>query len=469
MTEPKEQDLPSTQVQSGQVLDIKKRFPSDRFNRLTPTDTIMEISPFQRVTLEVVTISTNPYDGDIYKISSNKIKGNWVDNYALSKSALDRITHALGISWISSETRRIDDRSDPNRVEFKAVGVFKQTDGTTTTVDGYKEIDLIAIEEELLMNYQEKAMNGKLKFNNKVLKWGTTECEDRIAHLTKKAMLSRRKFKVPLAESGAKDRAVRSMGLKAHYTLNELQKPFIVPRVQFDPSRIMNDPEMKRALVENAMASARQLYGESSPAFHSTDNGDPKPPSKESSVTIEGESEDIPSDPNTATVAAEDAAGQETPEEKDSLSDKQRKAIFAQARKFWGDDSDDKLHKQIKKHFDAKVESVNDLTVDQASELIAALNKAVANAPAPSASKSAEVELEVKDLLRAATKGWNVSQPSAVERLNEISGKRYRVRNLDNLTPKQIGLMIGRIEDGQDVFEEQPPVEPEPVDDDLPF
>jgi len=419
----------------------------------------MEISPYQRVTLEVVTISTNPNDGDIYKVSSNFVNGNWIDNYALSKSSLDRITYALGISWISSETKRVDDRSDPNRVEFKAVGVLKQNDGTTTTVDGYKEIDLNAIEEELLLKYQEKAMDGKLKLNQKVLKWGTKECEDRITFLTRKAMLSRRKFKVSLAESGAKNRAVRSMGLKAHYTMRELQKPFIVPRVQFDPSRIMDDPGMKQTLIENAMTSARQLYGEV-PSFHSIDNGDPQHPqptetetaemlATESELagdeTIEAESEDL--------RTGDTADNEETAE---TLSEQQRKAIFAQARSFWGDDADKKLHEQVGKKFGKM--SVNELTVDQASALISALNIAISN-----------IELTAKDLVRVATNKWNCGQPIAVERLNKITQKRYAVKSLGDLTPKQIKLVIGRIESGKDLLEEQQPVEHEHVIDELPF
>jgi len=272
-------------------------------------------------------------------------------------------------------------------------------------------------------------------------------------------MLSRRKFKVSLAESGAKNRAVRSMGLKAHYTMRELQKPFIVPRVQFDPSRIMDDPGMKQTLIENAMTSARQLYGEV-PSFHSIDNGDPQHPqptetetaemlATESELagdeTIEAESEDL--------RTGDTADNEETAE---TLSEQQRKAIFAQARSFWGDDADKKLHEQVGKKFGKM--SVNELTVDQASALISALNIAISN-----------IELTAKDLVRVATNKWNCGQPIAVERLNKITQKRYAVKSLGDLTPKQIKLVIGRIESGKDLLEEQQPVEHEHVIDELPF
>jgi len=70
----------------GKVFDINKQFPSNNYNRLAPTDTIMEISPLQKITIEMLTISTNPNDGEIFKIGSRKENGRWEDLYSLSKT-----------------------------------------------------------------------------------------------------------------------------------------------------------------------------------------------------------------------------------------------------------------------------------------------------------------------------------------------------------------------------------------------
>jgi len=436
----------------GKVLDIAKQFPKDKFNRLTPTDTIMEISPLQRVTVEVLTISTDPDDGEIFKIGTKKVGDRWQPLYALTKPSLDRITHALGISWIPRETKRTDDRSDPNIVEFTAVGVYKKPDGSIETIMGTKEIDLTAEEEEMRIAAEEKAMNGNLWINKQKMEYGTPECDRAIDFQVRKAINTKRKFKMALAESGAKNRAVRSMGLKSKYLLQDLQKPFIVPRVNFDPSALMNDPQAKKMLLDNAMSSAKQLYGDT-PKIYA--NGD--------DTTIEASFEETPPEQPTAEDIAEmnentpqivegSENGEAEPEES-KLTDNQRKAIFAQARQFWVEDSDEKLHSAIKDRYN-KV-SVNDLTEAEAKEIIAGLN-----------SKLQETTQTTDDLVSTAMSIWSMEKLATVENLNEIVKKRYRVDAIDNLTPKQIGLVIGRIEEGKD----------KPVlatasadDDDLPF
>ncbi len=455
MTHNTSQDLPAPQ-KKGRVLNINHQFPSDKFNKLTPTDTIMEISPLQRVTLEMVTISADPNDGEIYKVGTKQVRGKWEDVYALAKPTLDRIAHALGISWIPADTKRMDDRSDPQRVEYRAVGVYKQTDGTIKTIVGDKEIDLDAIEEETRLNLEEKAMNGRFYVNKKKYEYGTDACADMIDFQTRKAMIVKKKFKLALAESGAKNRAIRSMGLQSTYTINELKKPFVVPRVDFDPSMLMSDPVTKKALMENAMTSAQQLYG-STPRFYDDNIVDtpthivenkqiPEPTDSDWSQM----NEDTPLF-NDAEIVAEPETVQHTQDE-DIISDKQRKAIFAQARKYWGDKSDKELHNAIKKRYD--VDSVNDLTDKQAKDIIAGLTKHVM-----------EQNRTFEELIQVASDTWQMSQPDAIIELNKIVKKRYRYQTIDKLEVKQVGLLIRRIEEGKDLPEPKQIVN----DEDLPF
>lgn len=418
----------------GKVLDIAKQFPSDKFNRLTPTDTIMEISPLQRVSVEVLTISTDPDDGEIFKIGTKKVGDRWQPLYALTKPSLDRITHALGISWIPRETKRTDDRRDPNIVEFTAVGVYKKPDGSVETIMGTKEIDLTAEEEEMRIANEEKAMNGNLWINKKKMEYGTPECDRAIDFQVRKAINTKRKFKMAMAESGAKNRAVRSMGLKSKYLLHDLQKPFIVPRVNFDPSALMNDPQAKKMLLDNAMSSAKQLYGDTPRIFA---NGD--------ETTIDASFEDSPEQPtaddiaemneNTPQIVEGSENGEAEPD--NQLTENQRKAIFASARRFWIDDTDTKLHIAINDRYN--VDSVNDLTETEAKAIITGLN-----------SKLQETTQTPDDMVSIAMNKWDMDKLATVENLNEIVKKRYRVDAIDNLTPKQIGLVIGRIVEGKD-------------------
>ena len=244
------------------VADLEKEYPADKYNRLLPSTLIGELSPLQKLSIEVVQIDPDPEHKEIYEVGAEKGKnGRWRQRYALSKTALDKIAHTIGISWIPGETRRVDDRSNPRLVEFKAVGILKKTDGTLQVLSGTKEIDLDAMEYELRLKLKETARRGKLKRGNQVLKADTQICTQEIEYRVSKRMVEVQKHKVALAESGAKNRAIRSLGLKSSYTEEDLQKPFVVPRIDFNPELALADPELKREIVREAMAAGTQLYG----------------------------------------------------------------------------------------------------------------------------------------------------------------------------------------------------------------
>jgi len=297
-------------------------------------------------------------------------------------------------------------------------------------------------------------MDGKFIIKKRSYTWGTEECKEAIAFQVRKAMVAKRKFKVALAESGAKNRAIRSMGLQSAYTINELKKPFIVPRVNFDPSVLMNDPQAKKMLLENSMSSAKQLYG-TTPKFYA--NGDDAIIETSFEETPQPTAEDINQmNENTPPVIQNNENGESSdpqPGAESKLTDNQRKAIFAQARKYWGDKADNKLHAGIKKQFNK--DSVNDLTDAEAKKVIAGLNEV-----------NHEINLTPDDLIRVAKLKWGLDQLAAVQNLNAIVNKRYKVASIDGLTHKQLNLVIGRIEDGKD----NPILEPVGADDnDLPF
>jgi len=255
-------DQKKTKVVITAVTDLEKKYPANKYNRLLPSTLIGELSPLQKLSIEVVQIDPDPEHKEIYEVRMEKGKdGRWCQRYALSKTALDKIAHTIGISWIPGETRRVDDRSNPRIVEFKAVGILKKTDGTLQVLSGTKEIDLDAMESELRLKLKEKARHGKLKKGREVLKANTQACIQEIEYRVSKRMIEVQKHKVALAESGAKNRAIRSLGLKSSYSKEDLKKPFVVPRIDFNPELALADPELKREIVREAMAVGTQLYG----------------------------------------------------------------------------------------------------------------------------------------------------------------------------------------------------------------
>ena len=255
-------DQKKTKAAVTAVTDLKKKYPANKYNRLLPSTLIGELSPLQKMSIEVVRIDPDPEHKEIYEVGVEKSKdGQWRQRYALSKTALDKIAHTIGISWIPGETRRVDDRSNPRLVEFKAVGILKKTDGTLQVLSGTKEIDLDAMENELRLKLKEMARRGKIRKGREVLKAGTQACTDEIEYRVLKRMVEVQKHKVALAESGAKNRAIRSLGLKSSYYEEDLQKPFVVPRIDFNPELALADPQLKREIVREAMAAGTQLYG----------------------------------------------------------------------------------------------------------------------------------------------------------------------------------------------------------------
>lgn len=244
------------------VQDLSKQFPSDKYNALLPSRIIGSISPLQKLTIEVLEINPDPSHGEVFEVAREKGKdGKWHSRYGLTKTALDRIAHTLGISWYPDKTRRVDDRSNPNIVEFTAVGVLRKPDGSVQVLSGTKEIDLNALERELMLNLEIAAKKGNLKVGQKTLKFETKECQEYIDMKVRKRMIELQKYKVAIAESGAKNRAVRSLGLKPSYTEEDLAKPFVVPRIDFNPELALADPKLKEKLVAAAVSAGIELYG----------------------------------------------------------------------------------------------------------------------------------------------------------------------------------------------------------------
>lgn len=179
---------------------------------ITPATTVAHVPDGHRITTSVVDI--NP-EMDTYPNKGGKL--------ALSKSALDRIAAALGISWVRSE--RIDDRSHPWLVEWEVVGTYRQLDGNEVSLVGNIGIDL---------------------------RDGSAETEDIYATAKPgtdpEATIRARRSKIrEHAESKARLRAIRSVGVKASYTPKELERPFVVAKLSFTGDYA--DKETNRAVA----------------------------------------------------------------------------------------------------------------------------------------------------------------------------------------------------------------------------
>lgn len=143
---------------------------------------------------------------DTYKIPGQSTLG-------LSKQALDRIAAAAGISWDPHLSARRDDGRDPRYCAYRAVGYVREFDGRIRTLTGEVAIDL---------------------------RPGSPEA----AAMSQDQIKQTGRFLLRHAESKAKNRVIRSLGLRNGYTEDELNIPFIVVKAMFTGET--NDPVLRR-------------------------------------------------------------------------------------------------------------------------------------------------------------------------------------------------------------------------------
>lgn len=172
----------------------------------------------------------------------------------LAKVALERIAAAAGISWDPAASGRLDDASDPYYCAWRAVGTVRHFDGTEVTIEGSKEMDLrpgSAQLEALQDRYVSKHAAWTRHKKGYEPKDPTGQIREMRLHI------------MAHAESKARLRAIRSIGVRGAYDEAELSKPFVVARLMFTGRS--EDPETQRAfslMTAQAMLGGRRtLYG----------------------------------------------------------------------------------------------------------------------------------------------------------------------------------------------------------------
>jgi hypothetical protein len=144
---------------------------------------------------------------------------------------------------------------------YCAVGIYRHFDGRECIIQGTKEMDLRrdSAQVESLME----------RYHDGLAKWkagGERGYEPRDPTAQIREM---RLHLVSHAESKARLRAIRALGIRTSYTVAELAKPFVVSRLMFTGHS--HNPELRRMFAEmqaRAMiAGSRALYG-TEPTVH---------------------------------------------------------------------------------------------------------------------------------------------------------------------------------------------------------
>ena len=223
------------------------------YNILIPTQTIQEISPFHKPVLEIVRVDADPEAGEVYEI----VKGS--GDFALKATALQKIGYAAGLIWNARGCHRTDDGTNPNIVSYRAEAAVRKEDGTYMLLNAEYMVDLGVIEEETRESYEKKSF-----LLAKENKWSEERRKEYVEKNVHRDMLQKRKFRLQLAQTGAMDRVIRKiLGLKGTYKRSELEKPFVVPKIAFNPD--ISDPKIRDMMLRQGLDAANILFGPEGP------------------------------------------------------------------------------------------------------------------------------------------------------------------------------------------------------------
>lgn len=251
MTQSRQQSTPSLpaivgSVSNAQVLNARLEAANKAFHLVAPQTAAGSLPEGCDVVISAVMIDEAR---DTYPIPGSSDRG-------LSKIALDKIASAAGISWDSRLSGRLDNGSEPRYCHYRAVGHIRNFDGTARTIIAEKEIDTrdgspfvqATIEKSARKAKEEAKKKGQTLSESEAMRMGRQAAENQIREL--------RLHILSHAETKARLRAVRSLGVRTSYKSDELKKPFVVASLAFTGRT--NDPALRR---EFALATQKAMFG----------------------------------------------------------------------------------------------------------------------------------------------------------------------------------------------------------------
>lgn len=225
--------LPTGLINDPSQLSEQLSALSQHYHVMSPAIAVANMAPGYGANLAVVKIdSTVTFDTygngmgpDCYFSKSMHKDTN---KRSLNKQGVVKIGQATGVQWDPRLCRRTDDATVKHFWAWTYVGYVRTHDGQVMTITGSRELDLRDGAAEAL------GMSSPAQLT-KARAMGNELCET-------KAML----------------RALRVIGIRPSYTVEELLKPFLIVRFSFTPD--MADPEIKKLVTERSMAGIGALY-----------------------------------------------------------------------------------------------------------------------------------------------------------------------------------------------------------------
>lgn len=296
------------------ALVITNQYPADKYNLLVPMQTVAEIADIHKPVMNVVYISTNLDDKEIYV--QEKAKSAWKDKpatpakYALTKKGLTKLMRAAGIKILSSRPvipstcqkcaamnasigKPVRCGACPNKdVKYEVRISVPQLTGENIDIVAHKEI----IVDDVVVGMTDPQKAEFMKFRNE------------------------------MCESKALNRALRTaMQIKGTYLIEEFKKPFVVAYLV--PN--LNNPEVRAEAVKGMFGAAAELYGTTPSAadarrtvyvdddLHDEERGlgeAPQTPALEDNTGGYGDSASFDEEPGPQQPYQQQSGGQQAPQ-----------------------------------------------------------------------------------------------------------------------------------------------------------
>ena len=262
----------------------------DSYNLAIPFVETQQINPFYKMSVSLLYVNTSEQASHIFKVGSKNLgNGRWEDAYSLTKPFLQRLATEAGIQFAPGSGDVV--KMDENTWKASAFGAIRLPDGSVRTSNNFKVIDLVTEEKKYRLSYEEKAERGisdytasKEAAQKYAGEWVDTGQinekgypvkiyviaeHDRGKYIENSlldAMTQLRANAPQKAATGAILRVIRDLlGIKGTYTIGELKKPFAVARTSFSPD--YNDPVVKQMMLQQAMQSVGNLFGNTQPVM----------------------------------------------------------------------------------------------------------------------------------------------------------------------------------------------------------
>ena len=199
------------------------------------------IPQYFRPLLAIVPIDTSEDSSDVYPTEGGR--------YILSYEVIKRLAEAGRIQFVNPRVS-LKDGVVKTCIEGKRFNM----DGTTVRSEDLKVLD-IALQVNLVRGFYTKAAEDTAKEKG----WSEEEKLRAIELNLREYSLHLEKNAAERAISGAKRRVVTQLlGLKTSYTLEELQRPFVV--VSMIPALDTSDPQVKGIVTKHLLGIEDTLY-----------------------------------------------------------------------------------------------------------------------------------------------------------------------------------------------------------------